>query len=213
MRRFIFPQFMKANFVYNQQKPILFEPPVFIRHHPPVGTPTVFDDREPQNRGNTLTKEQIDRIVFDRIKNSHRVVYGSRALVKQIPKSNRKTEDIDVYSNRPLEDMDEIEDSFDEAAGGDEYFERTLEFRNAREGHKKTYQVVDRKTGKSVVDFSQKPRDVAYVKIDDAKYEELKYMREKLKSILHDYQTTNERRKKVRNDLRIIDAFLKENGD
>ena len=200
-------RFLKPRFKPIQFKPIEFPVHTVIRR-PRVGEPTSFDRREPQNRAKPLPKQMVKAVAFDRVRNSPRAIYGSTALVKQIPNTNRVANDTDIWSQQPMTDCDVMEDKLDSLAGGDAYYEQVVEFDDAIDGHKKLYQVVDRESGKSVMDFSQKPENAQTVKLDDISYEELKAMREKLIRIMNDPRTSEKRYIKTAKDLRIIDKFL-----
>jgi len=105
--------------------------------------------------------------------------------------------------------MDVLEDVLDKRAGGDAYYERALTMDDAQYGNKDVFQVVDRSTNRSVLDFSKKP-PAPTIEDDGINYEALEHIRQKLILILNDPRTNEERYRKSLRDLRAIERYLKE---
>jgi len=197
---------MRPNFKPVRLKPVFFDA---YMPAPPVGMPTRYDRKEPRKRGKPLTKNTIKNIAYKKVRNSHRAITGSRALTKQLPSYRRAVDDVDIWSHHPEHDMDVLEDVLDKRAGGDAYYERALTMDDAQYCNKDVFQVVDRSTNRSVLDFSKKP-PAPTIEDDGINYEALEHIRQKLILILNDPRTNEERYRKSLRDLRAIERYLKE---
>lgn len=127
-------------------------------------------------------KEIVDRDILNDAKVDKHVIYGARAINRQLPSYlNKQTDDWDIFSNTPKQDAIEIEKRLDKDYGGD-YFE-------VKKGqYKNTWKVKNKVTGKTAVDYTYPDKKVPSVNISGNKYAKIGWIKNKIKQTLKNPQ-------------------------
>jgi len=124
-------------------------------------------------------KKSIHRVVRSKI-DPHEIVYGARAINRQLPPMLRTTtEDWDILSRTPKKDAREVEKALDKHFGGD-FFEI------APAVHKGTYRVRSKVEGKTYVDYTGRRKKTPFVKIGGIKYVTLPQVKKSIRKTLKD---------------------------
>lgn len=119
-----------------------------------------------------LTSADKDILIKDQIRRNDSVVYGARAMNRQMEVGilRRPTSDWDVYSKNPKRSARELERTLDKRSGGDNFYTAKAEYKHTTKvrcrGHNKTdpsddYTVAD---FTSMKQLSTKPRSIGGVK-------------------------------------------------
>lgn len=123
-------------------------------------------------------KELVDQVVLKDAKEDKHIIYGARAINKQLPPYlNRHTEDWDIFSKTPKKDAQEIEKKLDKEYGGD-YFQV------AKAKYKNTWKVKNKVTGKTAVDYTYPQSKVPSVNIYSNRYAKIGWIKKKINSSL-----------------------------
>ena len=122
-----------------------------------------------------------ERIVEDEVKRKGNVIYGARAMNKQLPVKAlgrsiyaRPTRDYDIYSMKPRAHAMSLERKLDNTIGHDGYYTKSGK-------HKGTHKVIDKgldnrkgtPDDKGIADFTRPARKVSTVTIGGLKYASL----------------------------------------
>jgi len=167
-----------------------------------------------------MTKAKIDAVIKKRTKKKKHIIHGARAVNKQVtPPFRRKTEDYDLWAGYAASQADELEDELDKAAGGDMFYERTLTMPDSLHGGiKKIHQVINRKTGEGVADYSRRPSGAEFVNINQFRFESLAHAKRTKMAILEmaddcsplfGCPLSEERIRKTKRDLNRIKRYEK----
>jgi len=139
------------------------------------------------------------------VKKKGDIIYGARALNKQLPPDlQRPTDDYDIWSKQPKDHCDKLEDHLDKCVGCDMFTEEQLEVGKG----KKVYRIRVNPTGKQEVDYSKPPTDFKYKVIGGVKYQDIKHQEKRLKEMSKDPKLAF-RAHKTKRDLGLIEKAKK----
>ena len=175
------------------------------------------EPREPTAKDfKNYNKKKIEKAIRKKTKKKKHIIHGARAVNKQVtPKYRRATKDYDVWAGHPAQQADDLEDELDELVGCDMFYERTLTMPDSLTGRQKqVHQVVSRKTGKEVTDYTSRPPRASFVNITGFRYESLDHAQMTKEAILRDAQNpfsqlSEKRIKKTKRDLNRIKRYKK----
>ena len=143
----------------------------------------------------------LDQHVPPYVKERGDIIYGARALNKQLPKDlQRPTDDYDIWSKQAKEHCDKLEDHLDECVGCDLFSEEQLDVGKG----KKVYRIRTNPTGKQEVDYSHPPKDYRYKTIGGIKYQDIEHQEKRLREMAKDPRLAF-RAEKTARDLAIIE--------
>lgn len=151
----------------------------------------------------------IEKAIIRRIKKKRYVVHGGKNLNAQLPKElYRPTEDYDLYGRNPQLEAFKMQEYLDRTiCGGNDCFTDTKTPLTGSKGEY-VFRVVDRKTGRVVVDFMRSPNHLKYIIISKIRYEVLRDEKRRLMETLSD-PAKSHRWSKSQIDLDRIEAFEK----
>jgi len=151
-----------------------------------------------QNREEFLTKN-----IPPYVKKKGDIIYGSRAMNKQLPKEyRRKADDYDIWSKKPKLHADKLEDVLDECIGCNMFEEQKQYIPQAK---KYRYRVQTVTTGKTEADYTKPPKGHKYKTIGGVKYQDIKHQKKRLQEMKKDPALAF-RLDKTNRDLNIIEA-------
>jgi len=143
-------------------------------------------------------KGELEKVVTLKLINSDEVVYGARAVNKQLPSYLRRhTEDWDIATpDDPQQVAREIEQSLDKRYGGNF-------FKIEPAQHKGTYKVISNITGSGVVDVTVMENKIDHRRIGKINYATLDYQLSRIKASLSDSKAKFRHKKDVDTRQRI----------
>lgn len=143
-------------------------------------------------------KESIPKIILSKT-DKHEIIYGARAINKQVPKHLRKhTEDYDIYSKTPRRDARQTERALDKKFGGDFFSVKPAV-------HPGTYRVNSNINKVTYADYTDYKDKIPFKTIQGKKYVDLEYIKKGIRKTLKD-DTAKFRHEKDRDALRRIQA-------
>ena len=123
-------------------------------------------------------KKDIPKIISNKT-GSKEIIYGARALNKQFPTHLQEhTTDYDIFSPTPKKDAKETEQALDKHFGGDFFDVEAAQ-------HSGTWKVKGM-NGKTYADYTEKPKGVRSITIDNKKYLSLNSIGAHIKKTLKD---------------------------
>lgn len=156
---------------------------------------------------NFVTSLNTDSIIESDVRRRHSVIYGRRAMNKQLTGYlNAPTSDYDIYTRRPHINANFIEHKLDRKAGYDLFYTKPAL-------HKGTFRVInkgpdlkqDTEDDYVIADYTQIPVGLKTVRINGIRYESLQSITKNKRKILKDPESEY-RHEKDRLDLERIRA-------
>lgn len=124
-------------------------------------------------------KKSIPRVVMS-VTDSHEIIYGARAMNKQLPSHlDKPTMDYDIFSPTPKKDAMQTEKALDKEFGGDYFFVEPAK-------HKGTWKVKSHINKEGYADYTKPEGYVPYRKIGGKKYVKLAYVKAHIMKTLKD---------------------------
>ena len=146
-------------------------------------------------------KERVGRVVISHVKKKGLILFGQKAVNKQLPKDLRKdTEDYDIFSNTPRKTAKRIERKLDRKFKGDYFFVKEAM-------HKGTYKVNSHVGNKGIADVSKPDRKVPTVKRQGVRLASLEFQKQQIKKSLDDPESKfrHPKDKEVRSRIKIAE--------
>ena len=124
-------------------------------------------------------RNKVRKVILSEIRKEKGIIYGARAVNKQIPKHLRvSTEDYDVLTDKdPKKLASRIERRLDKKFGGNFYKVKQAQ-------HKGTHKVVNNLSGKGIVDTSKREGKVGVIKRKGIRYANLQFQKKKIRESL-----------------------------
>lgn len=123
-------------------------------------------------------KIPVGNTILDLASKNKQIVYGQQAINQQLPiYLRKKTKDYDIYTKEPEKAAKELLKRLKMNNG--EY-----EIKKAKYG--RTYKIKDKKTGETIVDYTQPGRYPKTKNILGVKYADTDFAKRKIKKILKD---------------------------
>jgi len=128
--------------------------------------------------GYVRNEQDIKNAVLDLAQKKGQVIYGARAINKQLPSHlRRKTKDYDVLTKQPKKAAEELAKRLNKEFNSDE-------FKVTRAAYEKTYKV--KRNGESIADYTRTTKKPGVKKILGVKYAKSDYIKRKIKKTLKD---------------------------
>ena len=128
-------------------------------------------------------RKAINILIKNQAREKGSILYGGKALNLQLnPILRRPSDDFDIYSKTPRKSADKIERRLDKRIGTDMFFVKPAI-------HPGTWKVMNRTTGREVVDYSKLPNGVETKKIDGIQVASLAFIKKERRRILRDPQS------------------------
>lgn len=158
-----------------------------------------------------------DKIVLNQAKRNKEVVFGARALTKQLrPLQARPTQDWDLLSKKPKKSARQLERTLDRRSGADIYYTKPALHPNTTKVMHKGF---DMKRGTrddfGIADYSKQPKGLKTINIKGISFATLKWMLMQKKQTLKDPEAAFRRGKdisdlgRIKNELSIRGFFRK----
>jgi len=156
-----------------------------------------------------MGSSKVDRIILKEAKKKKQVIYGARAMNRQLPPFlGRLTHDWDIYARRPRRTAHRMQKRLDrEVAGGeDDFYAKSAKHKGT---HKVMHEGFDRKQRTrddiGIVDYTEMPRNIRPKRLSGLLWERLSSIKKAKRVILRDPKSRY-RHRKEREDLRAIRA-------
>lgn len=125
-----------------------------------------------------IYKQAVQNIILNEASKKGQIVYGTRALNQQVPTHlKRRTVDYDIYTKKPELEAKKIADKLNKNANDNRF-----EVKKGNYG--RTWKVKDKKTGQTVVDYTQPGRKPKTKTVLGVKYADTSAIKRKTKKIL-----------------------------
>jgi len=124
-------------------------------------------------------RKQVRKIILQEVKKEKGIIFGARAVNKQIPKHLRvPTEDYDILTEGdPKKLANRIEKRLDKRFGGNFYSVSQAQ-------HEGTEKIRNNLSGKGVADLSKRKDKVPFIKKKGVKFAKLKFQEKKIRESL-----------------------------
>lgn len=140
--------------------------------------------------------------ILDAVQKKGQVIYGGRAINKQLPMNLRKqTKDYDILTKKPKESAEELVRNLNKEFGKEE-------FKVEQARHKKTFKV--KKGKETIADYTSTTKKPKSKNVFGIKYANLEYQKKKLKKILKDESLKYRREKDLDTLNRIKQSEMRE---
>jgi len=149
-------------------------------------------------------KKYVPKIIH-RATGKHEIIYGARALNKQLPSHlDVATDDYDIFSPTPKVDANQTEKKLDKFMGFNAFKVEPAQ-------HEGTYKVKSNVTGKGVADYTKPENKIPFRIIDKKKYIKLDYVKEHIGKTLKDPEAKYrwEKDRDALNRIRIYEKLKK----
>jgi len=144
-----------------------------------------------------------DNVIEHQVKAKKNIIYGARALNAQLPRTlYRKTKDYDIWSKRPAQMADNLQEQLDDVVRYDGYYDEAWKSKSG----KQVYSVIERDTGEVIADFTKTPTGTKYTLVSGIRYQTLKNAKLHYRQILAD-PLLQKRWSKAKYDLWRIEHF------
>lgn len=130
-------------------------------------------DKFPNNKVPTFADRDI--IIKDHIKERKEIVYGAKAMNKQLPLwiAGRPTQDYDVLSKKPKQSARRLEVKLDKATGRDQYYTKRASYEYTTKVISRGIKLDDPSDDYGVADFTKQKGKVKTNRINGIKYADL----------------------------------------
>ena len=146
-------------------------------------------------------KKCIPKVVLS-VTEVHEIIYGARALNKQLPSYlDKHTEDYDIFSPTPKKDAMQTEKKLDKHFGGDYFYVEPAK-------HEGTWKVKSKINKQGYADYTKPDKKIPFRKIGGKKYVRLDYVKQHIKKTLKDKEAKY-RHDKDRDALNRIKVYEK----
>lgn len=149
-----------------------------------------------------LNQKEIDKIVKNSVRGTSKIVYGSKAMNKQLlPMLNRPSPDWDVFSNTPKKDAKKLDKKLDKKFGGNYFYVKPAIHYGTWKVVHKGLDLKNPKDDIGIIDFSK--GKTPFTTIEKIRYEKLAIIVKEKKERLKDKEKKF-RHEKDSNDLKRI---------
>lgn len=149
-----------------------------------------------------LNEGNIERAIKNRVKKEKGIIYGAQSIKKQLPLFARRTEDYDIFVNKPRRVANKVEREVEGFAPGDDFFvKKGVNPGTWKLKHKGADMKKETQDDISVADFTKMPKPQPKFKVfGGIRYRVIREELAAKKKILRDKQFAF-RHKKDREDL------------
>jgi len=152
-----------------------------------------------------INEEKIPSIIEGHVKKTDSIIYGRRAMNKQLPGFVRATTyDYDIYNKTPKKTARQMQGRLDKEFGADMFYDKPAQHPGT---HKVMFVGKDMKKktedDQEIADYTQMPSKVQTKRIGGIRYESIRSVVRGKKAILRDKESAY-RHEKDREDLRRI---------
>lgn len=148
-------------------------------------------------------KKKAEQIILRNAKRKGHVIYGARAVNKQLPKHLQKTtEDYDIFSTTPKRTARKVERKIDKTYGFN-----IMKTEPAL--HEGTHKVINRVTNRGLADYSKTPKKIRTITRKKIKYAHLSHQQKQIIKSLADKESKFRHKKDLETRQRINLAKIK----